>query len=137
MINSRTKGRAGEQEVANILRNELGIAVHRNWAQQAAIGGCDLIGIPGWAIEVKRTKKGSDADISSWWQQAAQQANDAGKLKPALVYRFDRHDWKARISLHDLRPDLGDHAQVTLDLQSWIGLVREDLNADARELPPT
>jgi hypothetical protein len=63
MINSRAKGRAGEQEVATILRDELGMEVHRNWAQQAAIGGCDLIGIPGWGIEVKRIKKLQNGDL--------------------------------------------------------------------------
>jgi len=37
------------------------------------------------------------------------------------------------ISLYDLRPDLENHAQVTWELDSWVGLVREAMNADARE----
>ena len=37
------------------------------------------------------------------------------------------------ISLYDLRPDLEDHAQVTLELNSWVGLVREVMNDHARE----
>ena len=59
VTNSRTKGRAGEQEVARILRDELGLEIHRNWAAQAHHGGCDLITVPdiGWGIEIKRVKE--------------------------------------------------------------------------------
>ena len=136
MINSRAKGRAGEQEVATILRDELGMEVHRNWAQQAAIGGCDLIGIPGLGIEVKRIKKATEADLQSFWQQTTGQAS-AAKVRPVLVYREDRQSWKARMSLYDLRPDLGDHHQVTMELLSWCTVVREELSADASEFSIT
>ena len=73
MTNSRTKGRAAEQEVAGILRDELGLEIHRNWQQQAAQGGCDLITVPdiGWGIEIKRAK---EVRLSEWWQQTAEQA---------------------------------------------------------------
>ncbi len=43
MINSRQKGAAGEREVATILREELKLEIHRNWQQQAAEGGADLL----------------------------------------------------------------------------------------------
>jgi plasmid stability protein len=126
MTNSRTKGRSGEQEVARILRDELGLEIHRNWQQQAAQGGCDLVGVPGWAIEIKRAK---EARLNEWWDQTAQQAQ-VSKLRPILVYRLDRQPWMAMMSLYDLRPDLGDHHQVTLHLLSWCTLVREELHAD-------
>ena len=135
-INSRAKGRAGEQEVATILRDELGMEVHRNWAQQAAIGGCDLIGVPGWGIEVKRIKKLQNGDLRLFWQQAAEQAKKA-KVRPVLLYREDRQSWKARMSLYDLRPDLGDHHQVTMELLSWCTVVREEFSADASEFSLT
>ena len=136
MINSRQKGRDGEQAVARILREELGMEIHRNWAEQAAIGGCDLIGIPGWGIEVKRIKSATEGNLKQYWGQAADQAKEA-KVRPALIYREDRQDWKVRMSLYDLRPDLGDHRQVTMALLSWCTLVREELSADAREFSLT
>ena len=135
-INSRAKGMSGEREVATILRDELGMEVHRNWAQQAAIGGCDLIGIPGWGIEIKRIKKATEADLQSFWQQTTEQATSA-KVRPVLIYREDRQSWKVRMSLYDLRPDLGDHHQVTMELMSWCTMVREEFSADASEFSLT
>ena len=130
MTNSRTKGRAGEQEVARILRDELGLEIHRNWAAQAAMqGGCDLVGIPGWGIEIKRAK---EARLKEWWHQTTEQAMRV-KVRPVLIYRLDRQPWMVMMSLYDLRPDLSDHHQVTMHLLSWCNLVREEMNADARE----
>lgn len=120
MINSRNKGRAGEQEIARILRDELNIEVTRNWQQQAAQGGVDIIGIPGWAIEVKRAKKFS----KDWWTQTAAQAARTGE-NPVLIYRLDYQTWRARccacaVDLH--------HFQLDMDLMDWITLVREKMN---------
>ena len=123
MINSRTKGRAAEQEVAGILRDELGLEIHRNWQQQAAQGGCDLVGVPGWGIEIKRAK---ESRINEWWTQTAEQAA-RDKVRPVLFYRLDRQSWMAMMSLMDLRPDLADPHQVTMFLMSWCTLVREEM----------
>ena len=132
MTNSRQKGRAGEQEVARILRDELNIEVTRNWAAQAHHGGCDLITTPdiSWGIEIKRAK---EARFTEWWGQTAEQAQ-IDKVRPVLIYRLDRQPWMAMMSLYDLRGDLHDHHQVTMNLLSWCNLVREELNADLREL---
>ena len=52
-INSRNKGRAAEQEICRILKDELRIEVRRNWmAQNAQAGNCDITDVPGWAIEI-------------------------------------------------------------------------------------
>ena len=135
MTNSRSKGRAGEQEVARILRDELNVKVHRNWAEQAHHGGVDLVTSPdiGWGIEIKRAK---EARFGEWWIQTVDQAA-ISKVKPVLLYRLDRQSWMAMVSLYDVRPDLEDHHQVTMYLLSWCNLVREELNADARELQTT
>ena len=49
----RRKGKAGELELARLLRELLGATVARNLAQTRQ-GGCDLLGLDGWAVEVKR-----------------------------------------------------------------------------------
>lgn len=49
----RRKGKAGELELARLLREHLGADVTRN-LEQSRRGGADLLGLPGWAVEVKR-----------------------------------------------------------------------------------
>jgi Holliday junction resolvase-like predicted endonuclease len=95
MINSRTKGRAGEQDVAKILREELGIEVKRNWAEQAHHGGADLVGVDGWSIEVKRSKKYS----KKWWEQSLNQSLTAsdGRQQP---WQGKPHLEQAQIGYH-------------------------------------
>ena len=127
MIDSRKKGQVGEREVAQILRDELGLEIRRNWAEQSHHGGVDLVGIPGWALEVKRARI---ARLGDWWIQTTVQAVQA-KAKPALIYRLDRQDWKVMVSLYDVQPILEDHCPITMGLSSWVGLVREELEPDA------
>ncbi len=121
MTNSRNKGAEGEREVARILRKELGIDVHRNWQAQAAGGGADIL-IPGWAVEVKRAKV---LRIAPWWTQAAIQANSSG-LRPVLIYRPDRGNWRALMAINDLRPDLRCPHQVDMALECWCEIYRTD-----------
>jgi len=121
LTNSRTKGRAGEQEVSRILRDELGIEVCRNWQQQAAQGGVDIIGVPGWAIEVKRAKKW----LHNWWLQAAEQAARTGE-KPVLLFRLDRKPWRARCCACSVGLPL--HFQLEMDLMDWVSMVREEIS---------
>jgi len=127
VIDSRKKGQVGEREVAQILRDELGLEIRRNWAEQSHHGGVDLVGIPGWALEVKRARV---ARLNDWWIQTTVQAAQA-KARPALIYRLDRQDWKVMVSLYDVQPILEDHCPITMGLFSWVGLVREELEPDA------
>ncbi len=129
MTNSRTKGRAGEQEVVRILRDELGLPINRNWQAQCAQGGADILAVPGWAIEVKRQKVFSN----EWWPQAVRQAELVG-TRPALVYRLDRKPWRVRccVSAVNVEPSCGHHFQIEMDLLDWITLVREEISS--REL---
>lgn len=103
-INSRTKGASGEREVARILADELGIQMVRNLAQ-ARNGGSDLIGLPGWSVEVKRAKAVTAGMVGEWWTQAEAQAIREGK-RPALAYRADRQPWRVALRLGDLIPAL-------------------------------
>ena len=80
---SRTKGRAGEQEFARLMRENLGIEVHRNWQGQAAEGGNDITGLRGYSIEVKRAKSYKN----EWWAQAVEDTAK-GELT-VLAYRID------------------------------------------------
>ena len=89
---SRTKGQAGEREVAAIIRELTGHDVRRRVRQHA--GDADLAGLPGgWSIEVKRHARTPHASIADWWAQTVSQARDV-QAKPVLFYRADRAEWR-------------------------------------------
>ena len=93
----RRKGKVGELELVRLLRELLGANVARN-LEQSRQGGADLLGLPGWAIEVKRAAR---ARLSEWWLQTCTQAEVTGQ-RPALFYRLDRQPWRVVVAL---RPD--------------------------------
>lgn len=55
-MNSRSKGKRGELEVARILR-EYGYNARRGQQYCGANGDADVVGLPGVHIEVKRTER--------------------------------------------------------------------------------
>ena len=124
-INSRSKGKSGELECAKILSDELGVPVRRN-LEQTALGGYDLLGIDGYAIEVKRAK----AYSNQWFEQALRQA--IGRV-PVLLYRLDRQSWKCEMRGGDLIKELeSEDEQVTLSIHAFCTIVRERI--DGRQL---
>jgi len=128
MTNSRTKGAAGEREFAKMIHDHLGLEVTRN-LDQTRDGGYDLLGIPGWAVEVKRYKTAGRSERREWWQQSLAQARDAGLL-PVVIYRLDRQPWRAMVAWQDkdLFPDGDLRGVADIDVELWFALVRETLN---------
>ena len=134
-VNSRNKGRHGEQEVARILRDWLGLEIHRNWQAQSAEGGADIAGVDGWAIEVKRHKQAPPAVLSAWWQQAKDQAARVG-ARPALLFRTDGYGrgledvdkWRCVLRTSDVFDvELPQDHACLVNLRCWIEYVRETL----------
>lgn len=121
----RRKGARGELELAGLLREHLGADVARN-LMQSREGGADLLGVPGWAIEVKRAVR---PRISEWWLQACSQAEMAGQ-RPALFYRLDRQPWRVVIALRHVATGF-ESAPLALRLETdaevFAALVRESL----------
>lgn len=89
-LKSRNKGKAGEREVAAIVRELTGFDVRRRVRQHDR--DSDLLGVPGWAVEVKRHASVTRGDIAAWWRQTVAQA---GPDRPLLLYRSDRAEWRA------------------------------------------
>lgn len=96
-INSRKKGASAERELAKILREKYGIEIKRN-LNQTREGGYDLVGLEGFAIEVKRAEK---LLIKKWWEQAVNQS-EPGKTLPVLIYRQSRQPWSVVVPLNFL-----------------------------------
>lgn len=100
----RTKGAAGERELCRILRDELGIEVHREIGQSRD-GGCD-IKVGPFNVEVKRRAR--IGGIYDWIGQA--EASCEGHRRPVVVCRAD-----------------GKHWMVVQRLEDWIQLAREEI----------
>jgi hypothetical protein len=106
-INVRTKGAGGEREIADDLNyivyslmKELGMdnptmqSIQRN-QNQTAVGGADLTGTFGLAIEVKRQETLS---VNTWWAQCLASANKRNEI-PVLLYRQNQKKWKCVLGI--------------------------------------
>ncbi len=121
------KGKAGEREAAALIRDLTGWDVRRRVRQHD--GDSDLVGVPGWSVEIKRYRSASQADVARWWVQAAAQA---GELLPVLLYRLDRADWRA---VWPLGPLLTGQTAETWQAFKWtVGSAPAAWAAVAREL---
>ena len=103
---SRQKGQRGEREICKILSEKLGGEYKRN-LMQTADGGYDVLGLDGWAIEVKFQEKLS---IEKWWKQTVEQANDK---KPVLFFRKSREEWRVVIPYD--KPCIEYYSVIPLD----------------------
>lgn len=128
------KGKDGEREAARMLGEALGLDLKRDLAQ-ARDGGTDLVGIPGWAIEVKRATL---ARVKGWWQQTLDRAANHGE-RPALVYRINRQPWRVVVALRDLAPGFEDaplELRLETDLETFARLVQRGNRSGASAPDP-
>ena len=122
----RTKGKVGEREVAGIIRDLTGWDVRRRVRQHD--GDSDLVGAPGWSIEVKRRKSVLPADLINWWAQSVSQS---GNSIPLVIYRADRRDWRAvwpvALRMIEQRAEYWRGYEWTVEgsLQAWAAVARE------------
>lgn len=125
---SREKGKRGEREVAAIISDLLGVSASRRVRQHD--GDSDILGVPGWSIEVKRCEKAIPSDLRRWWEQACRQSVEIGG-HPALFYRQDRHRWRVIWPLSVVmglpKGALWTYFEyaVESDPEAWAAVVRE------------
>lgn len=96
-MNSQSKGRRGEIELAEYLR-EHGYTEARpgdplNYGTQP-----DVKGVKGLHIECKRHEK---LEINKWYEQAAGDAERMQDGKPVVMFRQNRRPWMIVLSLSD------------------------------------
>lgn len=129
LINGRAKGAAAERELIKRLVEWLGpVELSRN-LEQTRSGGHDINGLDHFAIEVKRYSKAGDADLQKWWAQSVRQAIEVNK-HPVLAYKLNHREWRVRIPMPVVRPDLGDldsEWAVDMTVQAFAAIVRETL----------
>ena len=86
------------------IKSLLGIQLEVNYSQTFG-GGHDLLGLDGFAIEVKRRKQITQADLKNFWEQTTRQATKINLL-PCLWFRADRSEWRVMIAdLYALKKD--------------------------------
>lgn len=125
-IKSRRKGARGELEFINLLKDYLGDDTIRRNLEQTRDGGQDVLGVEGWAIEVKRAAK---PNLAAWWAQAVEQAKDKGE--PALAYRLDRKPWRVVVPLCVIERNMPSFGHTDMDytvemsVPAFCAIVRE------------
>lgn len=129
MVNSRAKGRRGEREVIDEIKALTGIQLEVNYSQTFG-GGHDLLGLDGFAIEVKRKKQITTADLKSFWEQTTRQAIKI-RLLPCLWFRADRCEWRVMIpntyALKNRLFDLDDYNIASnISTELFAALLREE-----------
>jgi len=123
---SRDKGKRGERAVANIIFELTGWDAHRRVRNDH--GDTDLIGVPGWAVEVKDHAKATMGDLKGWWAQACDQSKG---LIPLLIYKRQRGEWRAVyplcVHVHTQRADWWTDFDYTVEcsLEAWATVARE------------
>lgn len=91
-INSRTKGKVAERELAKLLRTQGFSEAMRGQQYCGLNGNADVIGVKGIHIECKRQERVND---EMWMKQAE---NDARKGEiPVVIYRRNHESWKLLI----------------------------------------
>lgn len=123
MINIRQKGFNAERDVAddlNLIVNTCHILlkmpippkpiVQRN-QNQSAVGGKDLIGTFGLAIEVKRQET---LNLNGWWKQCEASAKELNEI-PVLLFRQSRKPWRC-ITYAQLQIDTSGTLQARAEI---------------------
>ena len=98
IVNSRTKGKVGEREASEVLR-QLGFTSARRGVQyQGSPDSPDVVGIPGVHVEVKRVERlNIDAAM-------AQARADAGPSQvPIVMHRRNRGVWMVTVDIANLK----------------------------------
>jgi hypothetical protein len=94
-INSKRKGKVGELQIAKILREAGYTDARRGVQYEGGSSSADVIGLPGFHIEVKFCKL---FDGYNWMEQAKR---DADLDTPVVVWRKDKKQWMVLMELDE------------------------------------
>ncbi len=95
-INSRDKGKRGERELAAKLSEIFSLECRRGQQFQGGPDSPDVVGIPGFHFECKRT------ETFSLYSAMEQATRDCGDNIPVVAHRRNNKEWVAVIKMDDL-----------------------------------
>lgn len=133
---SRNKGKRGEREVVKLLQAVIDgvqnkdekIRLQRNSLQSDG-GGMDIVGLEGYAIEVKYQE---NLQLEQWWRQTVVQSK--GRLVPVLVYRKSHSPWRVRTyGVLPVGGGRGVKTVVDVSIQDFLGSVKVRLMREKYE----
>lgn len=95
-MNSNRKGKEGERELANLLRDRYGYKSRRGQQFCGSNGDADVVGLPGIHIECKRVEK------LNIYEAVEQSINDAreGEM-PTVMHRKNHKGWLVTMTMED------------------------------------
>lgn len=101
-MNSRRKGADGEREIAEILRT-YGYDARRGQQFSGLAGDADVIGMPGYHLEIKRVEKlNIDTAMAQSIRDADAESIRAGTvITPVVMHRRNRKEWLVTMRLDD------------------------------------
>ena len=107
-MNSRSKGAAGERELAKVLR-EYGCDARRGQQFSGLNGDADVVGLAGYHIECKRVER---LNIDTAMEQSIRDAREGET--PIVCHRRNREPWLITLRLDDFMEVInGKSARVT------------------------
>lgn len=95
-INSRQKGARAEREIAKILREHGYKDARRGQQYCGTAGDADVIGLPGYHLEIKHVEK---LNLESAWQQSVRDAKE--NEIPIVIHKKNRTPWKVTMLFDD------------------------------------
>lgn len=95
IMNSKQKGKRGEQELSNLLK-QYGYQARRGQQYCGINGDADVIGLPGIHIECKRVER---LNIEEAMKQAVGDKKETEM--PVVMHRKNRGEWLVTMRLHD------------------------------------
>lgn len=95
MTNSREKGKRGERECAEFLKAH-GYDARRGQQYCGASGDADVVGLPGFHVEVKRTER---FDLYGALEQSRADAREGET--PVVFHRRNRKGWAVVMDAED------------------------------------
>lgn len=126
MVHSRNKGARGEREIARILL-EYGYLEAKRGQQRSGLEQADVIGLPGWHVESKRTER---PVLWSAWAQANRDC--PADAKPLVVTRKSKQPWLAILRFEDfldLLARIEDLERLVADTAERMVTLRHDSHA--------
>lgn len=95
-MNSNRKGKEGERELANLLKDRYGYDCRRGQQFCGSNGDADVVGLPDIHIECKRVEK------LNIYEAVEQSINDAreGEM-PTVMHRKNHKDWLVTMTMED------------------------------------
>lgn len=116
-MNSNRKGKEGERELANLLKDRYGYDCRRGQQFCGSNGDADVVGLPDIHIECKRVEK------LNIYEAVEQSINDAreGEM-PTVMHRKNHKDWLVTMTMEDWMNCMknNEYIEISRDIENLI-----------------